>query len=256
MEFFAEDLVYLLQRFLLPLVRLGAFFMAAPIFGARNVPVRVRVLLAATTALLLQPALPETDVIDMFSGTGVALVIQEVLIGLGMALVLQFVMAGITMAGHAIANSMGLGFASSADPQNGVQVTVVGQFYLVLATLVFVVVDGHLQALDLLASSFLLFPAGSLSLHAGFLWQVVLFSSQLFVSGLLLALPVMTGVLLVNVAFGVMTRAAPQLNIFSIGFPMAMLAGFLLMLLTLPVLMPLLNQAFDEGFSQLDQLLQ
>lgn len=256
MEFLADDLVALVQRFMLPFVRLGAFFLVAPIFGARNVPVRIRLLLSAMVAYLLYPALPEAPLLDALSGTGVALVLQEIIIGAGMALVLQFVMAGIMMAGHTIANAMGLGFASSADPQNGIQLTIVGQFYLVLATLVFLAIDGHLHALDLLASSFLRFPAGSFVLAGGFLWQVVLFSSQLFVTGLLLSLPVMTGVLLVNLAFGVMTRAAPQLNIFSIGFPMAMIAGFVLMLLSLPVLLPLLDTAFDHTFEQLNQLLQ
>jgi flagellar biosynthetic protein FliR len=256
MDFFADDLLALVQGFMLPFVRLGAFFLVAPIFGAQNVPVRIRLLLSALVAYILYPALPPAPLLDALSGTGVALVMQEILIGIGMALVLQFVLAGIQMAGHAIANAMGLGFASSADPQNGIQVTIVGQFYVVLATLVFLAIDGHLHALDLLASSFLRFPAGTFVLASGFLWQVVLFSSQLFVTGLLVSLPVMTGVLLVNLAFGVMTRAAPQLNIFSIGFPMAMIAGFVLMILSLPVLLPLLDSAFEQGFDQLDLLLQ
>lgn len=256
MNFPAEDLVALVQGFLLPFVRLGAFFLAAPVYGAQSVPVRIRILLAALVSLLLQPALPDAALIDPLSGSGVLLVAQEAVIGIAMALILQFVLAGISMAGHTIANSMGLGFASSADPQNGVQVTIVGQFYVVLATLVFLIIDGHLHSLDLLASSFLRFPPGSVVIDTALPWQVVLYSSQLFVTGLLLALPVMIGVLLVNLAFGVMTRAAPQLNIFSIGFPMAMIAGFVLMLLSLPVLLPLLNTAFGQGFSQLDLLLQ
>ena len=256
MEVLADDLLALVQGFMLPFVRIGAFFLVAPIYSARNVPVRSRLLLAALVAYLLYPVLPQAPVLDAVSGSGVALVLQEIVLGVAMALILQFVMEAIMMAGHTVANAMGLGFASSADPQNGIEVTSVGQFYLLLATLVFIASDGHLHALDLLASSFLRFPPGTFILASALLWQVVLFSAELFVTGLLLALPVMTGVLLVNLAFGVMTRAAPQLNIFSIGFPMAMIAGVVLMLLSLPGLLALLDHAFAEGFSQLSLLLQ
>lgn len=256
MEFYADDLLALVQGFMLPFIRMGAFFIVAPIFGARTVPVRIRILLAAAVTLLLYPSLPVSQLVDPLSATGVVLLVQEVLIGVAMGTILQFVMAAIMMAGHTIASAMGLGFASSADPQNGIQVTIVGQFYLVLATLVFLVIDGHLHALELFARSFERFPPGEFFLQRELFWQVVVYSAQLFATGLLLAMPVMTGVLLVNLAFGVMTRAAPQLNVFSLGFPMAMIAGFLLMLLSLPVLLPLLNTAFTENFNQLNGLLQ
>jgi flagellar biosynthetic protein FliR len=252
MSFAADDILLLIEQFLLPFIRLGSFFMVAPVFGARDVPVRIRLILAIGVTVLLFPSLNMQNTFDAFSPQGLVVILQEVLIGIAMGLILQFTMAAIVMAGHTIATAMGLGFASSADPQNGVQVTVVGQFYLILATLVFLGVDGHLVALDILANSFTRFPVGQFVLDAIMFWEVGLFSTQMFVTGLLLALPVMTGVLLVNLAFGVMTRAAPQLNIFSIGFPMAMLAGFILMLLSLPVFMPLLDTAFTQTFADLN----
>lgn len=252
MTFAADDILLLIEQFLLPFIRLGSFFLVAPIFGAQSVPVRVRLILAVLITVVLFPSLNMQIAFDAFSPQGLVVVLQEILIGIAMGLILQFTMAAITMAGHTIATAMGLGFASSADPQNGVQVTVVGQFYLILATLVFLSVDGHLVALDILANSFKRFPAGAFVLDPAAFWEIGLFSTQMFVTGLLLALPVMTGVLLVNLAFGVMTRAAPQLNIFSIGFPMAMLAGFILMLLSLPVFMPLLDTAFTETFTALN----
>jgi flagellar biosynthesis protein FliR len=248
----ADDILLLIERFLLPFIRLSGFFMVAPIFGAQSVPVRVRVILAFVVTVLLFPSMNIQTPFDAFSPQGLVLILQEILIGISMGLILQFTMAAIVMAGHTIATAMGLGFASSADPQNGVQVTVVGQFYMILATLVFLSVDGHLVALNILGNSFARFPAGDFVIDAILLWEVGLFSTQMFVTGVLLALPVMTGVLLVNLAFGVMTRAAPQLNIFSIGFPMAMLAGFILMLLSLPVFMPLLDTAFTQTFAELN----
>jgi flagellar biosynthesis protein FliR len=175
-------------------------------------------------------------------------------VGLGMALMLQFVIAAITMAGHTIATAMGLSFASSVDPQNGTQVSILGQFYLILATLFFLAIDGHLRMLELIALSFEVFPASSFVLSADFFREVVLYSAQMFVTGTLLALPVMIGVLLINIGFGVMTRAAPQLNIFSIGFPMSLLGGFILMLLSMPVLLPVLGDAFERVFAVLTEL--
>ena len=232
MTFALAELMPLVDSFMLPFIRLGALLMAAPVFGARSIPVRVRILLALAITLIL----------------------QQVAIGLGMGLVLQFVMAAVVMAGHSIATSMGLGFASSVDPQNGVQVTIVGQFYMIMATLFFLAVDGHLQLLQLLGLSFRTFPVATFVLNADFFRAVAQFSAQMFVTGTLLALPVMVGVLLINIGFGVMTRAAPQLNIFSIGFPMALLGGFCLMLLSLPVLLPVLADALNLTFGMLTAL--
>lgn len=254
MNFSLDTLTLLVESVMLPFVRLSALLLAAPFFGARTIPVRVRILLALALAVLLQPGLDHTTPIDLWSASGLLLILQQLALGLGMGLVLQFVVAAVVMAGHTIATSMGLGFASSVDPQNGVQVTIVGQFYLILATLFFLAIDGHLQLLQLLALSFQRFPLAVFALDAGFFGNIAFFSAQMFVTGTLLALPVMVGVLLINIGFGVMTRAAPQLNIFSIGFPMSLLGGFILMLLSLPVLLPVLDEAFANAFVLLDAM--
>jgi flagellar biosynthetic protein FliR len=254
MSFALNDLMLLMERFMLPFIRLGALFVAAPFFGAVTIPVRVRIILAIAVTMILLPSLGETAGVDLLSADGILLILQQVAVGLGMGLVLQFVVAAVVMAGHAIATAMGLSFASSVDPQNGVQVTIVGQFYLILSTLFFLAIDGHLRLLELMALSFEVFPATSYVLDASFFQEIVVYSTQMFVTGTLLALPVMIGVLLINVGFGVMTRAAPQLNIFSVGFPMSMLGGFVLMLLSLPVLLPVLGDAYEGVFTMLTEL--
>jgi len=254
MSFAIDDLMLLMERFLLPFIRLGALFVAAPFFGAVTVPVRVRIILAIAVTVILLPLLGDTGTVELVSAEGMLLILQQVAVGLGMGLVLQFVVAAVVMAGHAVATAMGLSFASSVDPQNGTQVTVLGQFYLILSTLFFLAIDGHLRLLELLAMSFDVFPVMSFVLDAAFFSEVVLYSAQIFVTGTLLALPVMVGVLLINIGFGVMTRAAPQLNIFSIGFPMSLLGGFVLMLLSLPVLLPVLGDAYERVFVMLTEL--
>jgi flagellar biosynthesis protein FliR len=254
MSFVLSDLMPLVERFLLPFIRLGALFVAAPFYGAVTVPVRVRILLAVSITILLLPLVGEAPAVELLSGPGLLLILQQVAVGLGMGLVLQFVVAAIVMAGHTIATAMGLGFASSVDPQNGVQVTILSQFYLILGTLFFLAIDGHLHLLQIVALSFDSFPISGYVLNADLFRAIVLYSAQMFVTGTLLALPVMVGVLLINIGFGVMTRAAPQLNIFSIGFPMSMLGGFILMLLGLPVVLPLLAGAWDQSFTTLTEL--
>ena len=254
MSFALNDLMLMIERFMLPFIRLGALFVAAPFFGAVTIPVRVRIILAIAVTVILLPLFANAVEVELFSAEGILLILQQVAVGLGMGLVLQLVVAAIVMAGHTIATAMGLSFASTVDPQNGAQVTILGQFYLILSTLFFLAIDGHLRLLELLAMSFDVFPVTSFVLNAEFFRAIVLYSAQMFVTGTLLALPVMVGVLLINIGFGVMTRAAPQLNIFSIGFPMSMLGGFVLMLLSMPVLLPVLGQAYEQVFAMLTEL--
>ena len=134
------------------------------------------------------------------------------------------------------------------DPQNGVSVPVVGQFYTVLATIIFLILNGHLILVDTLVGSFKSMPIGDYSLLPEKLWLVVLWSKWMFIAALVIALPAITALLLVNVAFGVMTRASPQLNIFAVGFPITILLGFIAMFASLPYFVPkfqeILNQAF------------
>ena len=252
----ADQLMIWLNSLMLPFIRLSAFFLVAPIYGAKTVPVRIRVLLALLISGLLSPSMPLDHVVEPLSAEGLLLIAQQVAVGIAMGLVLQFMMSAVVMAGHVMATAMGLGFASSADPQNGIPVTIVSQLYLIMATLFFLGMDGHLLLLQILAASFTSFPLDVFTLTPEFFQSVVSYSARLFVTGTLIALPVMTGVLLVNLAFGVMTRAAPQLNIFSMGFPITILAGFSLMVLTLPVISPLLSSGFTDAFTFLSKLME
>jgi flagellar biosynthetic protein FliR len=148
-----------------------------------------------------------------------------------------------------MAMGMGLGFATAVDPQNGVQVPVIGQYYIVMATLLFLALNGHLVMIQVLIDSFHSLPVGMIGLGQDGLWSLVGWGSRMFAGAVLIALTAMTAMLLVNLAFGVMSRAAPQLNIFGVGFPVMMGAGFVVLMLTLPTLTPhvsdLLMDAFD-----------
>lgn len=255
LQFTGNELLSLVGSLAWPFLRIGALLLSAPVFGASSVPLRIRVLLGALLAWLLLPVLPAAPAVDLVSGEAFLISLYQILIGVAMGFILQLVFAIFIIAGQSIAMAMGLGFASAVDPQNGVQVPVVSQAFLILVTLVFLAMNGHLLLIQLLADSFLLLPVGLIRPEPEQLWQLALWGSYMFAGGMLVALPAVTGLLLVNIAFGVAARAAPQLNIFAVGFPVMILAGFLLMLVLLPGLGDHLGQMMGDAFQLMRQLL-
>ena len=184
------------------------------------------------------------------------ILLQQILIGVMMGFILQMVFAALVFGGQVIAYSMGLGFASMVDPQNGVQVPVLAQYYLIFATLLFLIFNGHLLMISLVVDSFHSLPVAVDGIVRNDLLELVAWGSRLFAGGLLIALPIMGAMLLVNMGMGVVMRAAPQLNIFSIGFPITILLGFFLMWMTLPNVMDSFNHLLQEAFQLVMQTLR
>ncbi len=243
------ELISWMSALLWPFMRISAMFIAAPIFSARSVPTRIRVLLAFFIAWILMPVIPTPPTVDLISGEALVISISQVLIGTAMGFILQMVFSAFVIAGQSIATSMGLGFASIIDPQNGVQVPVISQAFLIMVTLVFLALNGHLIFIEVLAKSFHNMPIGPVFLSSDALWQLVIWGSDMFTGGMLIALPAVAALLLVNLAFGVTSRAAPQLNIFAVGFPIMIMVGIAFIILTLPTitshLSRLMSQAID-----------
>ncbi|MDX2462955.1 MAG: flagellar biosynthetic protein FliR [Porticoccus sp.] len=250
MIFSADQLAGWTQGYYWPFLRLSALFLASPIFSASSFPVRGRVILAVLITALIMPSLPEIPVVEPLSATGLLLAGQQVVIGLAMGFILQMVFGAVVIAGQTLSMTMGLGFAMAVDPQNGVQVPVLSQLYVILATLIFLSIDGHLILIQFLVDSFTLLPIGLSGWRENFGINVVLWGSQMFLTALLLVLPALTAVLLINVAFGVVTRAAPQLNIFAVGFPVTIMAGFVFITLSMPTVFSRLVNMFDAGLAQ------
>lgn len=248
MHFTTAEITAWLGSFLWPFFRIGAMTMAAPIFGARSVPVKVRLMIALSLSILIAPILPAAPAVDPLSLTGLTITLQQILIGIAMGFTLQLVFAAIITGGQMIAMQMGLGFASMVDPQNGVQVPVLAQFYLLMTTLLFLGLNGHLLLIDLLAESFRLMPVGGDVMSREAIWAIASWGSQMFAGGVWLALPAAASLLMINIAFGVMARSAPQLNIFAIGFPVTMMMGFVVILYTLPNVVPQFSSIVSGGF--------
>lgn len=241
--------------FFWPFVRIGAMLMAAPIFGARTVPVRIRLSLGVLLTWMLLPVIPSPPVVEPLSAAGLLIMVQQVLIGVAMGFILHMVFSALSQAGESVAMTMGLGFASMVDPQNGVQTPVVSQHYVIMATLLFLALDGHLVAIEVLAESFDRLPLGVDGLTREGLWQLVTWGAYMYAGAVLIALPAVASMLLVNIAFGVITRAAPQLNIFAVGFPMTLMIGFLLLMVTLPSLIPQVSDLLVDAFNLMGELL-
>ncbi|WPC06612.1 flagellar biosynthetic protein FliR [Pseudomonas sp. MBLB4123] len=210
--------------FLLPLFRIAALLMSMPIIGTQLVPMRVRLYLALAICLVLMPTLPAMPQVDALSLRSLVLIAQEVLIGVMLGFSLQLFFHAFLVAGQIVSMQMGLGFASMVDPTNGVSVPVVGQFFLMLVTLLFLAMNGHLVVFEVLAESFVTLPVGE-GLLTDHYWTLATKLGWVMGAALMLVLPAITALLVVNLAFGVMTRAAPQLNIFSIGFPLTLVLG-------------------------------
>lgn len=256
MSIIGTELTAFLGSLLWPFMRIGAMFSAAPILGARSVPIRIRILLAFMVAWVLLPVLPQPPVVDLISAEALVISVYQIFVGLAMGFILQMVFAVFIIAGQSIAMAMGLGFASVVDPQNGVQVPTVSQAFLIMVTLVFLALHGHLLIIEVLAESFKLLPVGPLVPSRDGLWQLVTWGGSMFAGGVLVALPAVAALLLVNIAFGVTARAAPQLNIFAVGFPVMLLVGLVFIILTLPTLTSHLSKIMMQAFSLIHSFLQ
>ncbi len=238
-----------LSPLLWPFLRVLALFSTAPVFSMRAIPMRVKVGLAFFIALCAQAMLGPQPVIGMNDREAMGAVAQQVAVGMALGFAVRIVFAALEMAGEIIGLQMGLNFASFFDPASGGQLSAVGRFFGNMATLLFVVINGHLVVLLAVVKSFEFFPVNGDFLQS--LAQMRLFElgSALFSSAFWLALPLMALMLFVNLTLGVISRVAPQMNIYAVGFPVTLTVGMVGITALLPQLeqplLTLLYRALD-----------
>ncbi|NDV91800.1 flagellar type III secretion system protein FliR [Alteromonas sp. 345S023] len=217
-----------LADMLMPFMRISGLFAAMIGFSGKSVPTPVKALLAIMLTLIIMPVVPPSPVTDLVNVGTFVLGIQQLIIGIGIGFISMMVLNTFVLAGQIIAMQTGLGFASIVDPVNGINVPAVGQFYLILATLLFWTFDGHLAMIQMIVMSFQAFPIGEAWWTGEQFRSIAHWGGWMFISAVTLSLAPIVSLLIVNLAFGVMTKAAPQLNIFSIGFSIAQVMGLLI----------------------------
>jgi flagellar biosynthetic protein FliR len=250
------EMLNLLDRFyalLWPMLRISAFLAFASIFSIRAVSLRIRISIAMVLTIFLSMQL-DIPKIDPVTVEGVKEIFNQLFIGLTMAMVMQLATAAIVLAGQAVSGSMGLSMATMVDPTMG-SVPVMSQFFNILGTLVFLSIGGHLIVFGLLLESFTLFPIGKVLMTQDLLGKMTAWGAMMFVAALLISLPVVITLLFVNIGVGFITRAAPSLNIFSVGFPAILLAGFVVMWLAVPSMVNRMSWWWVQTFGQMRGML-
>ncbi len=249
MNIAAVDIVERFYAFLWPMLRISAMLLAAPVFSLQALTVRIRILLALALSVMVYPMF-DWPVIDPLSAPGLLEILNQLVIGVFMGLMLQIVTASVVVAGQAVSNAMGLSMASLIDPNLG-NVPVIAQFLLVLSTLIFVSLGGHGMLLALLLESFSSLPVGRSLIDQVAYGQLVSWSSMMFLGAVLTALPVMVTLLFISIGLGVVTRAAPSLNIFSVGLPATIVAGFFVLMLSLASIGGRIQWLWLQGLTQI-----
>lgn len=235
MDVSSAEINGILGAYLWPFFRIAAMVMVAPIFSSNFISQRSRILMAVAISIVIVPNIPvQVPQVDALSAEGLLIIAHQILIGACMGFMLQLLFNAFTVAGQIIAMQMGLGFASMVDPQNGVMVPVISQFYLVFITLIFVSINGHLILIQVMSESFVTLPIATTGLSPVAFRDIVGQASWMYAAGVIIALPAIGSLMMVNLAFGILSRAAPQISPFSIGFPMTIILGFVVMLITLP----------------------
>lgn len=250
------ELESLILYFGLPLTRISAMLMVMPIFGAQFVPKRVKLLLSFGISLIVFPLLYDNAPIAQNALNSLQLIyllIKQIVIGVMIGLAVHVVFQAFVMAAELCAMQMGLGFASMVDPQNGLSVPALGQFYLMIVTLLFLSMNGHLFLIQTIVESFDKIPVSIMSTKFIDFSDMVTLGSWIFLGGLKIALPAVTALLIVNMAIGIMTKATPQLNIFSLGFPVTMILGMIILWFSSVTLLPQFTEMFNELIVKINQ---
>jgi len=229
-----------------PLTRILAMIASSPILGNRQVPARVKIGLSVLLAILIAPTVGEMPPVSIGSPHGLLIVVQQIIIGVAMGITMRLIFTAVEMAGELAGLQMGLGFASFYDPINASHNPIISQWMGVIATLAFLALNGHLYMISTLAESFQTLPIGGMMSYKE-LYGVVSWGGSIFAYALQISLPILAALLITNIALGILTRAAPQLNLFAVGFPITLAIGFFVLILSTPYFLPIMDRITQEG---------
>lgn len=235
-----------LVALIFPLTRILALIATAPIIGNRQVPVRVKVGLAVILTIVIVPTLGDLPQVSVGSAQGMLILVQQIIIGAAMGFTMRMIFTAVEMAGDLAGMQMGLGFASFFDPVNASFTPILAQWMGVVASLAFLAMNGHLFIFMGLAESFRTLPIGQMMPHSAY-FDIATWGGNIFAYAVQISLPLLAALLITNIALGILTRAAPQLNLFAVGFPVTLSIGLVILALTMPYFAPILDRITHDA---------
>ncbi len=251
-EFDPKDVV----AFVLVLMRAAGIFLTAPVFSSRNIPVTVKASWILLVAFLVFPVVDFKSLTLPSSGIPLTLaVMRELLIGFSIGLGATLIFTGIQLAGQIVDIQMGLGMVNIIDPTTNIQISAMGQYYFMVATLVFLAVDGHHVLLRSVVDSFNIVPLGQAHFSTALGTEMMNLFSQVFFIAFRVGAPVIGALFITNMALGIVARTVPQMNVFIVGMPLNLAVGFLITAVSMSFFTFILQGLFKGMYRDLSILL-
>ena len=250
-----QAVIAMLANFFIGSLRIGAFMMAAPFFGSRWVPLQVRVIMAMSLAVAVAGAAPAIAPETIASFAILPVIFTELSIGLVAGLVMTIFFAASMLAGEKIASTAGLGYAAQIDPNAGGQTPVVSQILYLFLLVVFVSIDGHLIVIRSMLETYRIMPIGFNPNFDAMILSGIAASGTMFFAATMIMLPIAMILLFINISIGIVTRSAPQLNLFSFGFPISLIGVFLILYLSADFLGTAMADLTDNAIQQVHELI-
>lgn len=242
-----QTMISAMSQVIWPMGRIGGLLLTVPVFSSVLLPSRIKIFFLCALSWVCSYFVPSQLSFINFNGMYLAYIVEELFFGMLMGFVLQLVFQVFVLGGQIISMQAGMGFAVMVDPSSKASVPLISQFYMMMVTLVFLALNGHLALLDALIDSFRLMPIGNNQVNASMVWNVIMFSGWMFKEAVLISIPAILSLLIVSLSFGIMTRVAPQLNIFSLGFPITLLMGFIIIKVGLSTVGTQMAESIEHG---------
>lgn len=237
----------IISQIVWPMCRFSGLFLTAPFFSSTSIPPTIKIVFILVLSWACSFMVPGELSFEHFNGLYIIYIIQEIAFGLLMGFILQIVFQVFVLGGQIISMQAGLGFAVMVDPASKASVPVVSQMYSFMVLLIFLAINGHIALLDALMTSFKVKPIGSLTIDKGVVWGVVAFSGWMFKEAVLITIPAIISLTLVSLSFGIITRVAPQINIFAFGFPITLMMSMVIIQICMPSMGEQMVESLEHG---------
>lgn len=238
------------ELFLLVFVRISGIFLFSPLFGSQNIPNIFKLGFSFIFSLLLTLNLG-VNYFGQLDENFVILIIKELIIGIMIGYISYVFFSVFYILGQIVDMEIGFGMVNVIDPQNKVQIPVMGNFYYILAFLLFLLINGHHLLIKALVDSYKYIPIGELIISEAIISQLVNILSKTFSLGFKIASPIVIVILLVDILLGVLSRTIPQMNVFVVGMPLKIIVGMLIIVFTLPIFNILSGHIFKDMFKEI-----